>query len=385
MQYLRNISDNLRNLSTHFPVVVLTGARQVGKTTLLKSCFPEYTYVSLDLPSVAEAAESEPSTFWQRYPAPVIIDEVQYAPKLFRFLKAQVDQNRHAMGQYILTGSQKFPLMKEITESLAGRVGVLELETLSLKEVGPQTAWASIMARGFYPELWRQPTLKASDFFASYIATYLERDVRQLLNVSSLRDFERFLRALAVRSGQLLNRTDLARDVGISTKTAGEWIQVLHASDQLSILEPYFENLGKRLVKSPKVYLNDSGLLCFLLGLDENSVLASPLVGAIWETFVYAELRKRHRNAGNRSSSLWFFRDGQGHELDFLNLETGRMNFIECKWTENPAQGHLSAFQFARSHLSRSKAFLLGDDFMVCRTREPYRLEDTRIINPNDL
>ncbi len=336
MQYKRIISDSVKRLSTQFPVVVLTGARQVGKTTLLRNLFPSHRYVSLDLPSLAEAAENEPESFLSSYPAPLIVDEVQYAPKIFRFLKVLVDRDRHNMGQYILTGSQKFPLMKEVAESLAGRAALVELECLSLREIGRQNDWIRLLVRGTYPELWRQPQMRAADFYASYLATYLERDVRQILNVSSLRDFERFLRAAALRSGHLLNRTDLSRDVGVSSKTIGDWIGVLQASNQIFLLEPFFENIGKRLVKSPKLYLHDTGLLCFLLGLDEESLAQSPLIGAIWETFVYSELRKQSQVDAHQNQSIWFYRDAQGRELDFLRTHRAKIDLLECKWAEDP-------------------------------------------------
>lgn len=385
MQYKRDISDKINRLASHFPVVVITGARQVGKTTLLRSLFPRYNYISLDLPSIAELAENDPQAFLQRHPAPLIVDEVQYAPKLFRSLKALVDQDRHAMGRYILTGSQKFPLMKEVAESLAGRAGLQELETLSLREVGRQTSWPAVLARGMYPELWRQPDLLPADFFSSYLATYLERDVRQILNVSSLRDFERLLRASAVRSGQLLNKVDLARDVGIAGKTAGEWLSVLQASNQVFLLEPYFENIGKRLVKSPKLYFHDSGLLCFLLGLDELSLPKSPLLGAVWETFVYSELRKRAALNPDTAKSIWFYRDAQNHELDFLTLAGGQMDLFECKWTENPDKKSIDALMNSRDLLKKSRSQRMGTSYLICRTEASHRSGDASLVDPNDI
>jgi predicted AAA+ superfamily ATPase len=177
------------------------------------------------------------------------------------------------MGQFILTGSQKFPLMREVSDSLAGRTAIVELENFSSSELHlpAERDWTAILARGFFPELWRRPELATAEFYSSYISTYLERDVRQILNVQSLRDFERFLRSAAARSGQLLNFSDLARDVGIKPQTARDWLNVLEASNQISLLEPYFENIGKRIVKSPKLYLNDPGMLCFLLGFDARA------------------------------------------------------------------------------------------------------------------
>ncbi|MBF0502745.1 MAG: ATP-binding protein, partial [Candidatus Riflebacteria bacterium] len=237
----RDISKCLKQLAHHFPALVITGARQVGKTTLLRNTFPTYTYVSLDLPSTAESAETEPDTFLKRYPAPLIVDEIQYGPKLFRHLKRAIDADRHAMGQFILTGSQKFELMKEVSDSLAGRVAVLELEGLSLKEVGSDKGTIEhFLVRGGFPELWRDPDLPGEAFFSSYLATYLERDVRQILGVTSLRDFERFIRACAARNGQLLDKTALGSDVGVSSKAVASWLSVLQASNQIVLLEPWF-------------------------------------------------------------------------------------------------------------------------------------------------
>lgn len=376
----------LTHLAATFPAVVLTGARQVGKTTLLKTLFPRHGYVSLDLPSLAEQAETEPLSFLAAHPAPLIIDEIQYAPKIFRPLKTLIDRDRHTMGQYILTGSQKFPLMKEVSDSLAGRAGIATLEGLSLQEIGRRIEdWVPVLVRGFYPELWRNPALRPGDFYSSYVTTYLERDVRQILNVSSLRDFERFLRAAATRSGQLVNRTDLARDVGISPKTIGEWIAVLEASNQICLLEPYFENIGKRMIKSPKLYFCDPGLLCFLLGLDERSLAASPMLGAVWETLVLAELRKQEQSEGGTTPSLWFYRDSQGRELDFLKAGRGRFDLFECKWAESPDPRWAAQMEEIAHTLQKSRVNRVADRTIVCRATHPHRLGQARVVSPNEL
>ena len=217
----RSIASRIIGLATSFPAVVFTGARQVGKTTLLTSLFPNHRKVSLDLPSEAEKAEREPERFLADNPPPVLIDEVQYAPGLFRHLKVAIDSRRSDPGQFILTGSQKFTLMREVSDSLAGRVGIAELEGLSSEEIsgaGIPLDPITLIARGGFPELWTNSNMAVTEFYRSYLSTYLERDVRQLINVSSLRDFERFLRALAARNAQSLNKSELGRDVGISEK-----------------------------------------------------------------------------------------------------------------------------------------------------------------------
>ena len=337
----RRVQTRLQRLTGLFPAVAVSGARQTGKTTLLKHCFPGYRYVSLDLPSKAEQAERNPDDFLREHPDPLIVDEVQYAPGLFRHLKGAIDQRRHANGRFLLTGSQHFTLMEGVSESLAGRIGLVDLETLALAEL-PATAQArsksdliNLMARGQFPELWRVPEFPAGDFYAAYLATYLERDVRQILNVASLRDFERFLRILATRSGNILNKSDLARDVGVSVKAVGDWLGVLQASGQIAVLEPWFTNIAKRMVKTPKVFFRDSGLLCYLLNLTTATLPTSPLLGALWETFVFAELRKLV-SLQDEPATLWFYRDQRAREIDFVIDSGGRLSFIEAKWQEHP-------------------------------------------------
>lgn len=376
-EFRREIATAVLRLAAHFPAVVVTGARQTGKTTLLTRLFPGHRYVSLDLPAQAQLAEEDPRSFLLRHPPPLLVDEVQYAPGLFRYLKVEIDGNRDANGQFILTGSQKFSLMKEVSDSLAGRCGVLELEGLSIEELGDafhdrerREGIAGVLVRGFMPQLWKDPELRPADYFSSYQATYLERDVRQLLNVSSLRDFDRFMRASAVRTGQLLNRTELSKEVGISNKTAAEWLSVLQASNQVTLLEPYFANVGKRLAKTPKLYFNDVGVLCFLLGLNRDSVMDSYLIGAIWETFVFGELRK-YLSATAPEASLWFYRD-QSREVDFVIEKDGRLTLAEAKWKELPGRKDFQRLLAVQPLLraARLPALVLcrtGDSFPVAR------------------
>lgn len=385
MYITREMSDLIARLSQQFPAIVLTGARQVGKTTLLRELFPNYGFVSLDLPSLAEQAENEPQVFLESHPSPLIIDEVQYAPELFRHLKTRIDRDRHSMGQFILTGSQKFTLMKEVSDSLAGRAAILNLENLSARELHrtPQHSWISILSRGFYPELWRQPGLDRNAFYSSYLASYLERDVRQILNVHSLRDFERFVRACAARSAQLLNLSELARDVGIKSQTARDWLSVLEASNQVSLLEPYFENIGKRLVKSPKLYLNDPGMLCFLLAFDETSLASTPLIGAVWETFIFAEFRKALANSGS-AATLWYYRDAQGREVDFLRCLHGSIDLFECKWTESPDNRWVEQLNDVARNLSRSETHSVGAKTLLCTVPTPVTRDGVSCIHAAD-
>jgi predicted AAA+ superfamily ATPase len=352
----RMIEPRLQRSAKTRPVIVLTGARQTGKTSTFLHLFPGHSFVSLDLPTEAEQAEKEPRAFLQRHPPPVIIDEVRYAPGLFRHLKAEVDSHRTRNGQFLLTGSQKFSLMKNVPESLAGRADIVELETLSFAEIRaalPQITVEAAIVRGGFPELYANPDIDAVAFYNSYLATYLERDVRALANVGSLRDFERFLRACALRAANLLNKADLARDVGIAPSTANHWLSVLEASGQIVLLEPWFSNRTKSIVKSPKLYFADTGLLCALLNIrSEEALSQSPAVGAVWETFVFAQLRDRERRAG-RTGSLFFWRD-RTREVDFVVDAGGRLELFEAKWTELPDPGDSVNLAFVRNVVGAS-------------------------------
>ena len=369
----RDIEPRLLRSARTRPVVVLTGARQTGKTSTFRRLFPKYGLVSLDLPTEAEQAEKEPRSFLQRHPAPVIIDEVQYAPALFRYLKVAVDATRGQRGQFLLTGSQKFTLMKSVSESLAGRADIAELETLSLAEIRaalPETTPERAIVRGGFPELQADPDIDHVAFYNSYLATYLERDVRSLANVGSLRDFERFLRACALRSANLLNKADLARDVGISPTTANHWLSVLEASGQVSLLEPWFSNRTKSIVKSPKLYLADTGLLCALLNVrSEEELRQSPATGAVWETFVFAQLRARERRSG-RFGSVFFWRD-RTREVDFVVDVGGRLELFEAKWNEVPTAADTVNLDFVRNVVGKSRIVSAN---VVCRTLHGYPL-----------
>ncbi|MFW7378355.1 MAG: ATP-binding protein [Oligoflexus sp.] len=371
-QYKRIISDNLLQLVKSYPALVLTGPRQVGKTTLLKELFPTYNYVSLDGVLEASLAEESPEEFLHRYPPPVLIDEVQYAPKLFRHLKSAIDNHRHDHGRFILTGSQKFQLMAGVSESLAGRVAIVELETLMLSEIlteqprlFDQQRLEEILIRGFFPELWRNMNMDPTEFYRSYVATYLERDLRQIIQVTSLRDFDRFMRSCATRSGSLLNKSDLAKDLGTSAKTIHSWLNALEASNQVMLLEPYFGNLQKRLIKTPKLYFADVGLLSFLLNASSEQLSQHPLIGGIWETFVYSEIRKYIKNH-NMRAQLYFYRDQQSREVDFVIETGGYLHLIECKWKEIPQASDAKTLSLLQKEINLVKSIHL-----IGRSQQP--------------
>ncbi len=370
MWFKREISEKIKLNSITRPVVVLTGARQVGKSSLLRKLFPDHHYVTLDLPSEAARARLEPEAFLREHPGPLIIDEIQYAPDLFRHIKILVDEDRGQMGRFILTGSQRFTLMKGVTESLAGRAAVMELEGLSLYEISPKSLdYPLLILRGGYPEVAANGDLSATDYYRDYLRTYLDRDVRDVLNVENLRDFERFLRLCALRTGQMLNKSELARDTGIAPSTAGIWLNVLEASGIVRLLEPWFSNKSKSIVKTPKLYFADTGLLCALLNIRTTDELTrSPLVGAIWETFCFSEMRKR-LNVTAGGEEIWYWRD-RTKEVDFVIHRGGRFVLAEAKWTETPqprdaiGMGQAEAFLLpqnilAKVVLSRGRSFPL--------------------------
>lgn len=358
----RKIGADLLRAAATRPALVLTGARQTGKTSLLRALFPGHGFVSLDLPAEAELAEQAPEDFLRRHPPPCIIDEVQYAPALFRGLKRAIDADRGANGQYLLTGSQKFPLMREVSDALAGRIAVFELDTLAFAEVRralPEADPLDWLLRGGFPELWSAPGIDHASFLRSYVATYLERDLRQVLRVGNLRDFERFLRACAFRSANLVNKSDIARDVGVSVPTVGEWMGALQASNQIALLEPWYQNGAKGLTKSPKLYFLDTGLLNALLNVRTAAdLIDSPLRGAIFETGAYGELRRTLQRTGE-VDSLFFFRD-RSREVDFLLNRGGLFHLFECKWTEHATATDLRGMTQAEA--------LLGPERVRART-----------------
>lgn len=338
----REISQTIQNLSASRPAVILTGARQSGKTSLLRRVFPDLPYVSLDIPTVAEQAEQSGEAFLRQHPPPLILDEVQYAPALFRHIKADIDQHREQCGRFLLTGSQKYSFMQGVTESLAGRVSVIELHSLAAREF---EAWSEeplqgeallrwIFAGG-YPEL-RARGLDEERFYADYLVTYLERDVRSVLNVRSLRDFDRFMRLCAARTGQLLSMNSFASDLSLSPNTVKSWLSVLEAANIICLLQPYYENLGKRVVKTPKLYFLDTGLACSLMGMRVAADLAgSAHLGALFETHVLGQIIRHYANRGRRPE-VYFYRDHHGREVDFLLRRGDQLHLVECKWAEMP-------------------------------------------------
>lgn len=358
MPYIeRTLEPVIRRAVQEFPVVVLTGPRQSGKTTLLRHLFAAgCRYASLDTMDVRAAASDDPRGFLALYPPPVIFDEVQYVPELLSYIKERVDADRGRTGQYILTGSQNLLLARDVTESLAGRAAMLRLLPLTYREVGgvPHTPlpwengasreptapvythlWDSFL-QGGYPELAANQGRDRTLWHASYVQTYLERDVRALRQVGDLSQFQACLRALAARSAQLLNVSELARDLGVAVNTVRAWLSVLEATYQIIVLRPYFANGGKRLVKAPKVYFADVGTLCYLAGLkDPEHAMAGPMGGAILETAVVQEVVRTLTHRG-QEPQVYFWRTSTGVEVDLV-VDTGTALVpIEVKQSATP-------------------------------------------------
>jgi uncharacterized protein len=329
----RHIQPLLQRQASQYPVVTVIGPRQSGKTTLTRTSFPDKPYVSLEDPDVRGFAQEDPRGFLAGYSSGAIFDEIQRAPQLPSYLQGMVDRNDKP-GQFILTGSQQFELMTQVTQSLAGRTALLRLLPLTLGEVSSakstHKSLASTLLHGFYPRI-HDKSLDPSQAMADYFSTYVERDLRQLAAVQDLRQFERFVRLCAGRTGQLLNLSSLANDAGISQPTARAWMDLLQRSFIVHLLPPWHTNAGKRLIKAPKLYFHDTALACWLLGLrTPEQVQRDPLWGALFENFVVIEALKDRLNAGE-SAELYFYRDSEGNEVD-LFIPVGRQfHAVEIK------------------------------------------------------
>ena len=313
MKYIpRQIELELLLSSKHFSGLILTGPRRAGKTTLLRKLFPKAQYYLLEDPDIIARLRADPRSLIDEIRPPAILDEIQNVPEILSYVRTQIDRFPNKKGQWLLTGSQESPLMKGATESMAGRAAVFHLFPLSVLEA-PKV---SLLSGGF-PEVLAHPSVSQT-WFRSYIQTYLERDVRAISSIRDLATFRRFLSLLASRCGQILNRTDLAAPLGVTVPTISEWLNILEITSQIILVPPFYENFGKRLIKSPKLYFCDSGLVCHLLGIEsENMLNRSTFLGAVFEGFVASEIIKLQMNSG-RSRQLYYFRDQQGLEVDFL-------------------------------------------------------------------
>ncbi len=337
----RKLEKPLKEALKQFPAVLITGPRQAGKSTLLQHILSGYTYVTFDDILVRNLAESDPALFLKTYPPPLILDEIQYLPSLLSYLKMAIDAHRRSYGQYVLTGSQIFPLMKGVSESLAGRIAVFQLFPLSWGEIPhvdpyDEIKMAEQMLKGFYPEFQVEPELKPKFWHSAYLSTYIERDLRAMRNIQDLGQFQRFLVLLAARAGQILNMSEIGKECGISQTTAKDWLTILQATSIVYLLEPYARNLTKRVIKSPKLFFVDTGLLCYLLRIENAEQLVhSPFGGHVFENMVVMEKVKQFAEKGERAP-CYFYRTGAGLEIDLLLDYGDHFEAYEIKFSATP-------------------------------------------------
>lgn len=389
MYIKREIEAKLDSYLKQFKVVLVTGARQVGKTTMLRHHLPtEYEYVSLDDMNQLMLASTDSAAFLNEHRLPIVIDEVQQAPDLFRQAKLVVDGTDEC-GMIVLTGSQTYNLMQGVSESLAGRVGILEMTPFSLREVvgsivrGPYVPqevertefshpdgldiWKHIQ-RGSMPRL-QDEDIDWYDFYASYVRSYLERDVRQLINLKDERTFYNFMIACAARTGQLLNVSDIAETVGVDAKTAQGWLSALQASGIVYIMQPFWTNTNKRLAKTPKLYFMDTGLACHLGGWNTPDQLSrGAMAGQMFETFVVSEVLKSYKNAGRDTRSVSFYRDARKREIDLVIQDGRTLHPVEIKAGMTVRSDAVKNF----SCLDDISGYEVGLGHVICQTEEPY-------------
>ena len=391
----REAEATLLSLMRQFKVVLVTGARQVGKTTMLQHVLPENVrYVTLDDPRAGVLAREDPVLFFDANRLPVAVDEVQRVPELFQQVKFLVDQSPE-VGRVVLTGSQTFQLMQGVSESLAGRVAILEMTGMSLRELtgcggrGPYVPsevgddgrcespenldlWATIH-RGSMPRLM-DPSVSWDAFYTGYVRTYLERDVRDLITVKDEASFYHFLVACAARTGRLVNHSALARDAGVDTKTARSWLSVLQASGVVRLLRPFWSNATKRLTKAPKLYFTDTGLACHLLGWSSPETLRrGAMAGQVFETFVVGEVVKSYLNAGGDARNVHFYRDARQREIDLIIQEGRVLHPVEIKTSATVTREAAAGF----SVLADVGDYDVGAGAIICQTREPYPVTAT--------
>lgn len=375
----RDLTAELQQAAGEYPVVTLLGPRQSGKTTLARMTFPDKPWVSLEDPDVRLAAEADPRGFLGRYPAGVILDEVQRLPTLLSYLQGIVDR-QGGKGRYILTGSHQPQLHEAIGQSLAGRTAVLTLWPFSFRELGSYRAgWDpfELIVRGCYPRV-HEENLDPRRFFNSYLQTYVERDVREMIQLRDLSAFQKFLVLLAGRIGQVVNLASLSGDVGVSSTALRNWLSVLKASYVIFELQPYFQNINKRVIKSSKLYFADVGLAAFLLGIHTSAQAArDPLRGALYENLIIADALKSYCNAGKRPE-LYFYRDSHGNEVDLLLCEAGTITPVEIKSSSTFSPDFLKGIQRFRAIAGDR----INDGFLLYNGEQSFEVQGIRVLNP---
>lgn len=404
MYIKRHIEPVVSRISKRKPVLVLTGARQVGKSTMLREVYQDINYVALNRPLVRESAKENPSLFFETYKPPVIVDEIQKAAELFDYIKDIVDENK-VKGQFYLTGSQSLKLMKNVSDSLAGRAGVIKLMGLSLREVAglsyrepflpTEKHYSAIgsgaaldydnlirfIHKGSFPELHETESdlHDWADFYSSYLQTYIEKDIRDVLNIQDESAFIKFIRTTASLTGEVLNMTTIAEICSKDVKTVKSWLSVLESSGLVYLLEPYYNNFNKRMLKSPKLYFLDTGLACWLLGWNTpEQLVKGAMWGHIFESFVFAEILKSYYNDGIVKSPLYFYRDSDKNEIDLLIEDGDTLYPIEIKTSSDPTKSMVKAFRC----LSANKTKQVGTGALICLTRERLPLTESVSMLP---
>ena len=357
----RTAQARLKKLATTFRSVAVIGPRQSGKTTLCKTVFPKKPYVSLENPDSREFAANDPRAFLAQYKNGAILDEVQKVPVLFSYLQQILDET-NKRGLFILTGSNNFLLQENITQTLAGRIGYLQLLPLSLQELSDnkllKTDYAQHIFSGGYPEVYARK-LNPADWYPSYLSTYIERDVRQLKNIGNLAQLMKLLRLCAGRTGQILNMTSLANDCGVDQKTVAAWLTVLQSSYIIYLLRPYHNNFNKRIIKSPKLYFNDTAVVCSLLGIEKAKQISThALKGFLFENFIINEHLKQRFNKG-RQDNLYYWRDKTGNEIDLLMDDAGKLTIMELKSGETISPDFFKGLNYFASLNKNTKQYLI--------------------------
>lgn len=399
----RHIEKVIKNDAKFFSAILLTGARQVGKTTLLENICENIEKVSLDQKVALNEARNDSLTFLNKHMPPVFIDEIQYAPNLFIDLKNKIDTVKKK-GMYYITGSQSFKLMKNVSDSLAGRIAIFELYGLSLREklnvsfdnaflpddkyissrskdnikLTYNEVWDEIY-RGSFPEIFVSKDFPRDRFFESYINTYIERDVREITNIGSELKFYNFLVSVAARSGNLLNVSELARDNNISIPTCENWLSILRASNIIYLLQPYSKNITKRIIKSPKIYFLDTGLLCFLTAWSSRDTIErSAISGNVFETFVIAEILKTYVNSGANTNNLYFYRDSNDNEIDLLIEKDNTLYPIEIKKSSEPSSKYISQFKY----IDMIEGVNRGNGVLICTYDKIDKMTENDFVVP---
>ncbi len=368
--YHRVLEKKLKEYIAHFSAVGLTGPRQSGKSTLLQHTLPDYTYITFDDFRIVSLFHEDPQRFISIYNNKIIFDEVQKVPELFNYIKIAVDNDRANKGKFILTGSSQFSLIKNSSESLAGRIGLLSLLPFQFSEI-PENLQDESLYKGGYPELIDDGFAMSSEWFASYIETYLHKDIAAIGHVGDIRDLRKLLQLLAANTAQQLNMTRYANDIGVDVKTIKRWISILEASYLIFLVPPYYKNYGKRIVKSPKIYFYDTGLVSFLTGIDNKKMFENgPMAGSIFENYIVSEIVKKELHSKSLAE-IYYLRTSNGVEVDLIIDRKSKKEFIEIKNSETFIPRMLAAMQEFIENDDNGYLIYRGEDF---RYHDPFKI-----------